>query len=109
MCPSPETICKDPDDPTLLSCSFNKVCGLAPTPTPAAAPTPAAKPASSSASGGSQASSTVPPTISLYGPALVTLAANQAWAACVGGARLNCDLGAKATQSTDGDINSLVK
>lgn len=49
------------------------------------------------------------PSLTLNGPATVYIRLNSSYSACVGSSTLNCDLGATATQTINGDLNGAVR
>ena len=138
MCPTGEIVCPDPQDDSLLACSYNRVCGLGPlhsialysqsswsvvdngiinTPTaPAhnsAANSGLFEASTSTASGSikvSLSNSTTPdtPTLKLLGPSHVVLAQGSVYSPCAGGVVMGCDQGVIASLYTEGDMTHSV-
>ncbi|GFH16743.1 PKD_channel domain-containing protein, partial [Haematococcus lacustris] len=98
VCPESESMCPDPDDPSLLSCTFNGVCGLGQGGSGTTASSPA--PLGSTA--------TVAPRLQLLGPLSVAVNAGTPYQPCTGGQTMKCDQGAVASGTTYGDLTSQI-
>ncbi|GFH09739.1 PKD_channel domain-containing protein [Haematococcus lacustris] len=95
VCPTGEVLCPVTDDPNLLSCSFNRICGLGPS--------------ASSTSTTASSTALAPPALTLLGPSVMRIRQGAPYLPCSGGQVRGCEQGAVATRQVHGDTNAEIR
>ncbi|KAJ9523171.1 hypothetical protein QJQ45_024097, partial [Haematococcus lacustris] len=109
VCPVGEVICPDAEDPSMLSCSYNRICGvLGMLPSSSVTLPGANRPAGAAAPLPDTA--LLPPTLTLLGPqARVQITQGQPYLPCLEGQRQGCEPGAVASSVVPGDMDSEIR
>ncbi|KAJ9522781.1 hypothetical protein QJQ45_019807, partial [Haematococcus lacustris] len=109
VCPVGEVICPDTEDPSMLSCSYNRICGvLGMLPSSNVTLPGANKPAGALAPLPSTA--LLPPTLTLLGlQARVQITQGQPYLPCLEGQRQGCEPGATASSVVPGDMDPEIR
>ncbi|GFH18335.1 PKD_channel domain-containing protein [Haematococcus lacustris] len=95
VCSTGEVLCPGTDDPNLLSCSFNRICGLGPS--------------TSSTSTTASSTALAPPALTLLGPSVIRIRQGAPYIPCSGGEVRGCEQGAAATRQVHGDMNAEIR
>ncbi|KAJ9507832.1 hypothetical protein QJQ45_019262 [Haematococcus lacustris] len=95
VCPTGEVLCPGTDDPNLLSCSFNRICGLGPS--------------ASSTSTTASSTALAPPALTLLGPSVMRIRQGAPYLPCSGGQVRGCEQGAVAIRQVHGDTNAEIR